>query len=199
MKVFIFHGAFGNPAENWIPWLKGVLEEKGAEVVVPAFPTPEGQSLSSWEKVFTPYLRSIDSDTLLVGHSLGATLILRILEKLNQPIAGAFLIAPVTGGLGNPEFDQINQTFWAGGFDYQKIKEGAKELFVYHSDSDPYVPINPVANMASQIGAKFQNIPEAGHFNEDAGYTKFELLRDDIASLLKRGPTTQDSRLKTSI
>ncbi|MDP3988435.1 MAG: hypothetical protein Q8P80_04820 [Candidatus Levybacteria bacterium] len=52
MTFVIFHGAYGNPEENWFPQLKEELEALGQKVVVPKFPTPQNQNLESWMKVF---------------------------------------------------------------------------------------------------------------------------------------------------
>jgi len=38
-NIFIIHGAYGNPDENWIPWLKTELEKLGNRVFVPKFPS----------------------------------------------------------------------------------------------------------------------------------------------------------------
>jgi len=54
-NIFIIHGSYGNPDENWFPWLKVELEKLGHKVFVPKFPTPENQSLNSWKKVFSEY------------------------------------------------------------------------------------------------------------------------------------------------
>ena len=51
MKALIFHGTHGSPEGNWFPWLHGELISKGWDVDVPAFPTPEGQSLDNWINV----------------------------------------------------------------------------------------------------------------------------------------------------
>ena len=47
MKALIFHGTMGSPNGNWFPWLQSELISKGWDVDVPAFPTPEGQSLDT--------------------------------------------------------------------------------------------------------------------------------------------------------
>lgn len=63
--VFIFHGAYGDGTENWIPWIQGELEKRGCEVMVPLFPTPEGQSFDSWMKVFEEYKPRLSADSIL--------------------------------------------------------------------------------------------------------------------------------------
>ena len=50
--IFLIHGAYGNPNENWFPWLKKQLENKRNKVIIPTFPTPEGQTLENWNKIF---------------------------------------------------------------------------------------------------------------------------------------------------
>jgi predicted alpha/beta hydrolase family esterase len=51
-NAFIIHGSYGHPKENWFPWLKNELEKLNYKVFVPAFPTPQNQSLASWFKTF---------------------------------------------------------------------------------------------------------------------------------------------------
>ena len=77
----MIHGAYGSPDENWFPWLKKSLESLGYEVVIPKFPTPAGQTLTNWTKVFKPYLSEIDEDSIFIGHSLGPAFIMSILEN----------------------------------------------------------------------------------------------------------------------
>lgn len=83
-KIFIFHGAYGNPNENWIPWLKEESEQIGCEVFVPSFPTPENQSLENWFKVFEPFQKQVDGNSILVGHSIGANFLLHVLERATR-------------------------------------------------------------------------------------------------------------------
>ena len=50
-NAIIIHGTYGNPDENWFPWLKIELEKIGYQVYVPTFPTPENQNLEAWLKI----------------------------------------------------------------------------------------------------------------------------------------------------
>ena len=51
---------------------------------------------------------------------------------------------------------------------------------MFHSDNDPYVPLEKAKNLAKNLDADLTIVKNAGHFNEKAGYTKFELLLDKI-------------------
>src|SRR3989344_7038916 len=77
VNVFIIHGSYGHPDENWFSWLKKELEKLGCKVFVPRFPTPEGQNLDSWMKVISGYDDLLDNNSIIVGHSMGCALILR--------------------------------------------------------------------------------------------------------------------------
>ncbi|MBP9717692.1 alpha/beta fold hydrolase [Candidatus Gracilibacteria bacterium] len=85
-RVIIFHGTGGSPQENWFPWLKNILQERGIEVVIPQFPTPQHQTPENWHAVMEPYLPLITPETVLIGHSLGGAFLLRVMEKLHVQV-----------------------------------------------------------------------------------------------------------------
>jgi len=184
-NVFIIHGAYGYPGENWFPWLKSGLEKLGCQVFVPKFPTPEGQSLENWLKVFDDYRRYLDKDTIVVGHSLGPAFLLNVIEKLDTPIRAAFFVAGFVGLLGNSVFDEINKSFVDRAFDWKKIKQNCQKFYIFHSDNDPYVPLGKAEELARNLGTEVILVKNAGHFNEKAGYIKFDLLLEKIKSELK--------------
>lgn len=76
MNVFIIHGSWGNPKENWFPWLKSELEKLGHKVFVPKFPTPIGQKLDAWLNIFKDYDNGLDRNSIMIGHSMGCALIM---------------------------------------------------------------------------------------------------------------------------
>ena len=181
--IFIFHGTAGYPQENWFPWLKQELKKDGHEVIVPQFPTPKGQSLENWLKVIKPYRKIINSDTIIIGHSLGGTFSLKLLELLETPIRAAVLIGtPI--GIKPIENYYNDNLFCSFIFDWQKIRNNAKQFLVYHSDNDPYVSLANGQQLAKKLDAKLTFIPNAGHFNSKAGYTKFNNLLDKLKFIL---------------
>ncbi len=183
-NILIIHGSYGHPEENWFPWLKSELEKLGCRVFVPKFPTPENQSLENWLKVFDNYKKYLDKNSIVVGHSLGPAFLLSILENLNLPIKAAFFVSGFTGSLNNPTFDKLNNSFADKRFNWQKIKNNCSRFFVFHSDSDPYVPLQKAKDLAKNLGVNVILVKNAGHFNEKAGYTKFDLLLEKIKTEL---------------
>ena len=180
MKVLIVHGSFGNPSENWFPWLKKELEKLGCSVTVPTFPTPEGQNLISWLKVIEDY--PFDEETIVIGHSLAPAFLLSVLEK--STVKAAFFVASFNASLGNPEFDEVNNTFVHLPFDWKAIRSHSSSFHVYHSDNDPYVPLELGEEVANDLEVELTLVKGAGHFNSSSGYTEFPLLLEDIKNEL---------------
>ncbi len=178
-NAFIIHGTAGYPEENWFPWLKQELQPLGYNVIIPQFPTPENQTAEAWFEVFEKYLEFYTSETILIGHSLGGTFILNILQKYDTKVAGAYLVAaPI--GIPFVKFIEADKPFTKDGFDWGKIKSNSKVFEVFHSDNDPYVGINNAEEIVKNLGIKLSFMAGAGHFNEAAGYTKFPELLEKI-------------------
>ena len=176
-SIFIFHGAGGYPEENWFPWLKRQLEDLGHKVFVPQFPTPENQTLDNWLKVLEQYDSYLDKNSILIGHSLGVPFALSVIEK--YPVKAAFLVAGFIGKIDN-EFNEGAKTFARRDFNWKKIKENCKNFYIYHSDNDPYLPIENAERIAKNLGVEIKVIKGAGHFNKSAGYTAFDVLLEDV-------------------
>ena len=178
-NVFIFHGTEGYPEENWFPWLKKELEERGCRVFVPQFPSPPGvaASVAEWFAVLKDYEKDINEETILIGHSLGGVFTLRLLEKLTQNVKAVCLTGTPVGI--RPLFNYERDASFSGfSFNWPAIKSRSKNFIVFHSDNDPYVSLGNGEALAKELGVELSFIPNAGHFNAKAGYFKFpELLK----------------------
>ncbi|HLD85449.1 MAG TPA: alpha/beta hydrolase [archaeon] len=184
INVFIIHGSYGNPEENWFPWMKRELENEGYFVAIPAFPTPEGQKLNMWLDKLKEYDNYFDENTILIGHSMGCALLLRKLELLKNPVKAVFLIGGFTKDLWNGKYSSIIDTFFEQPFDWHHIRDNSKHFEVYQSDNDPLVPVSMGKDIAKNLGVKLVKIKNAGHFNAAAGYTKFPRLLENVKKLL---------------
>jgi serine hydrolase len=179
-NAFIFHGANGGPNDNWIPWLKKELEKLGYTVIVPQFPTPKDQSLKNWLNVFDRYKREINGETLMIGHSIGATFILSALERYELPINSVYLVSGFISDLGLKQFDEINESFYNKSFNWENLRENC--FYIFHGDNDPYVPLEKANELARKLASHVILIKNGGHLNTAAGYEKFDFLLEKIKS-----------------
>ena len=88
--------------------------------------------------VFEPHLKQLDSETIIIGHSLGPAFILSVLEKLDVQIKACFLVAGFTGILGDLEFDSINKSFTSKQFDWKKINQNCQQ-FLYSTQKTTHM------------------------------------------------------------
>lgn len=142
------------------------------EVRYPRMPNDDGSGYEAWKTQISKELSAMNGEVILVGHSFGASLLLKYLaeEKIRQPIAGVFLIAT---------------PYW-GTKDWQKeyaLEENfavrlPKELPIvfYHSRDDDTVPFAHLALYQEKLPrANFHEFDGRGHqFSNDLS----EVARD---------------------
>ena len=75
------------------------------------------------------------------------------------------------------------RTFYQHEFNWQQIKANCKEFKIIHSENDPYLKLDQSEILAQKLGVQVLVVPGAGHFNQSAGYTQFELLLEEIKAL----------------
>lgn len=120
-KFLILHGYTGRVDKNFIPNLKEQLESQGYVVQTPQLPnTTAPKEVEQVQYVIDNC--TIDSSTIIVGHSLGGVVAMKVIQKINQPIAGLVLVAPAV----EPEFRTGEERpFWktfTWDYDYNRIK-----------------------------------------------------------------------------
>ena len=182
-RIIIIHGTEGSPESNWFPWLKDELEKISHNVLCPAFPTPENQSLNSWSDTLNSQVIELTDNDILIGHSTGVIFILNILNKLSQPIKATFLVAGFASRIGIDKYDQLNSTFLSPKLDWDKIKNNAGNLFIYSGSNDPYVPRNCGIELADNLGVEEIIMPNGGHLNAESGFIRFDDLLSNIRAI----------------
>jgi leucyl-tRNA synthetase len=148
----LLHGYTGSPEKHIFPWLKEELEKRGAKVYVPTLPNPDDPKVTDQ---VAEVLKKVpfDSETVLIGHSLGGVVALKVLEKLPKPVKKTILVASYAENrfLNNEPFEPY--TFnWQ--FDVKKIKANAGEIMAFRDVSDDIVPADQAEGLAKLFGAK---------------------------------------------
>lgn len=185
MKIAIIHGTKGTPDGNWFPWLASNIEMLGHEVIVPKFPTPENQSLTTWIKVFYQSFGQLSKDAILIGHSIGAMLCLRLLEEASCQITATFLIAGLNGRIGIKEYDELNSTFITAPIQWERIRNASQIFQCLIGSNDPYVPSEQPLEISQRLHVAPIFIKNGGHLNSESGYVEFPQLYSELTKILK--------------
>ncbi len=134
--VFVIHGA-GDPRRRegrvyWEPMLGSPLHPDYL-VEAPRMPQPNNPRYRTWARRIAQLIASTPNP-VLVGHSLGASVVLKYLaEAARRPsLAGVFLIAMPFWGAEFPEFALPS--------DFADRLRDLSPVYLYHSRDDPEVP-----------------------------------------------------------
>ncbi len=181
-NVLILHGAANNSTGNWFPWLKKELEKKGYKVWVPDLPDSEKPKSTTWlHHIFSNQDWEFNDESVIVGHSAGATFILRLLEKLptGVKIHKAILVSgPVELGT-KKEYFQYKKDLVKPPFRWKRIRESCDKFYFVYSDNDQYeCGIEQGRLLHKHLGGKLVLRPGEKHFNLESGsqYKKFPLI-----------------------
>src|SRR3712207_7468283 len=120
----------------------------GYETGYPKMPEEDSPTYAAWRDRIASELAGLDGEVVLVGHSLGASILLKYIseERTATPVAGMFLIAPPYWGAEDWEVDEyVLQEDFAS-----KLPEGLPTYF-YHSRDDEWVPFAHLALYAEKV------------------------------------------------
>ncbi|MBI2022241.1 alpha/beta fold hydrolase [Candidatus Daviesbacteria bacterium] len=176
-NALILHGAGNDHTGNWFPWLKKELGQQGYKVWVPDLPNSEAPVLKDWLEAIFKSDWVFDEDSIIVGHSAGATLILRILEKLPKAVKinKAILVAGFIFLGKHPEYFKYKESILEKPFDFKKIKASAKHFYFIHSDNDKYdCGVENGEILKEKLGGKLIIMKGQKHFSSgDPGGEKY--------------------------
>lgn len=118
-----------------------------------------------------------DADTVLVGHSGGAALLLALLEHLPTPVAQSILVAGYAARVNESEEPVLQQAY-----DWGRIRVNAGDLYLINSVTDLYgCDAVEDRRMFDHLGGT-QIVRDDGHFGDvDRQYETFGLLDRLIA------------------
>lgn len=173
------HGFTGGPDKDFFPWLESELKSKGYEVEAPRLPeTDKGSVEKQVQYVLDNY--TFDTDTVLLGHSLGSVVALKVLEKVKTPIKRLVLVA----GFAERGFLDHERPFektFDFNFDFEKIKKNVDEVIILRASNDTAVPAKRSDFIQSMIGGEIIDFKaEEDHVT---GLREPEILKNIVPSI----------------
>lgn len=169
----ILHGYTGRNDKNFIPWLKHELEQRGAKVQAPQLPNTDNPTeVEQVQHVLDNV--AFDENTVLIGHSLGGLVAMRVLEKLPHKIHHLMMVAPAI----LPQFYQGNDDIdtetgerkrfidhFSYDFDFDKISSQAVHKTILQDNNDSKSRKPSMQYIADNIGATlYKTVANKRHF-----------------------------------
>jgi predicted alpha/beta hydrolase family esterase len=182
-RVISVHGWAGHPDEGWRPWLGEILAKHGIEFISPLMPNTRFPQESEW----TAFLRSIvgrpDTDTFLIGHSLGVISILRYLETLqkDEEVGGVVFVAGFTDDLGIPELTN----FFSLPINWSAIRPHVQKVVSFESDNDPYGLARYNDDFQHNLNAETFLLHDRKHFSGDDGIVELPEAKNVLLKMLR--------------
>lgn len=176
MKIIFIHGNGSMRwSYAWTPWLKAELDKLGVANIFETFP----DSIIARAQYWLPFLKDnlqADEQTILVGHSSGATASLRYAE--NNKILGSVLIGPSITDLNDDLEKQSG--YFNEPWQWDKIKANQKFIGLFYSTDDPYIPASEFEEIKNRLMPETFAFTNRGHFMDST----FSELLDYLKSKL---------------
>ncbi|WP_238189358.1 alpha/beta fold hydrolase [Paenibacillus sp. L3-i20] len=149
-SLLFIHGGGDGAYEEDKKMALHLQETLGAEynVIFPKMPDEGNPKYEAWREQISKELISIDGDVTIVGHSLGASLLIKYLseEQLTTYIAGLFLIAPPYWGAEDWEVEE-----YALSEEFPTKLSNTRPMYFYHSSEDEWVPFAHLSIYAGKL------------------------------------------------
>lgn len=182
--IVVVHCYTASPDVNWFPWLAKVLRAQGARVSIPAMPDSFNPDPIKWALALQQSLPAVDTNTILIGHSLGCITALRHLLSLPaHTLAGGVLL--VSG------FDRAVSTlpelhaFTDAPLDHAEVCRRTQKIISLFSDNDSIVEPKASIELSRHLKAEQQVVSGGGHFLDREGFVQFPEVHAAIARLLE--------------
>lgn len=140
-QILFMHSAGAQgPHQGSSDLVTSLQQSLGAQydVLYPKMPNPERPSYEPWKQMLERELARLDGELILVGHSLGGSVLLKHISEnaYRHSIAGLFLVA--TPYWGSDEEWSVEQFRLQENFQSKLAR--IPRIYLYHSRDDEFVP-----------------------------------------------------------
>lgn len=178
-NVFLIHSVNGNTIDSFAGSIERFCKENNIEYYYPIFPLRAEASPESWEKVLDEYRikRLLNSESLVITHSIGTKFIPKYLAKYNINIDTFVSVAGFVDYVGRTDYlKDVTEIFEITDEEFSKCKELIKNRFAIYSDNDNNSSIEKCIKYADKLSANKILVEGAGHFTKKNGVTEIETL-----------------------
>jgi serine hydrolase len=177
-RVLFIHGGGDGAYEEDRKLAASLQDALGAayDVRCPKMPDEDSPVYEAWKERIAKELDALKGEVILVGHSLGGSILLKYLseEELERPVAGLFLVATPYWGVEDWEVSE-----YALREDFASKIPAEITVFLYHSRDDEVVPFEHAALYAEEFSrVSVREFDGRGHqFGDDLSEVAWDIGR----------------------
>ncbi len=166
-NFLILHGRASTAKDNFYPWLKKELEKEGFKVQVPTMPNRKGEPDDVEQADFVQKNCKLNRNTVIIGHSMGGIVAMRLLER-GIKIGGLILLAtPYSGRFSDGVKRESVAKAARKGFNFDKVKRNASYIRIISDLNDKIVPQSDGKSFAEKLRVELELIKGAKpHFQD---------------------------------
>jgi len=161
INLVLLHGFAETTDKVWFPWIHAKAEENGWRVWAPSLPNSLKPEYAAWMKAVRKQAKTWDQDTVIVGHSLGGVLALRILAEVKVKVKAVITV-------GSPYTSTVNvasiMRFFDDPINWALVRQSAKKFVTIHAKNDPLIFHDEALRYQEALNSKLVMTPKDGHF-----------------------------------
>lgn len=151
-------------AANWYAWFDQEIKKRGHESICVNWPDPNICHQSKWIPFCINELQA-DEKTVIVGHSTGALMAMKLIEKTQ--VAGIILVAAAHTDLGDA--GERASGYFDEPWNWKEMLPNVSFIHQFHSKDDPLIPVVEARYVAEQLKSTkhtYEELEGYSHFFE---------------------------------
>ena len=169
-NIILIHGYNGIP--KIYEWLKDELEKLKYNVILPEFSPREGVIYEEWKKICDQYRQYINSDSIIVAHSIGNEFIIKYMNENNLNTELYISLAGFSQYFEWEDKQDLNRAcrnFLVSKRELENFKDRCNKKYSIYSDNDHLVPFELLEQFPKSIDAIPILIENIGHMGKKSG------------------------------
>lgn len=160
----LLHGRGASSKSGFWPWLREQLERRGHRVQMPDLPNPESPN-DEEQADFVQKHCTFGDNSVIIGHSFGGVVAMRLLERGVQVERLTLLGTPYSGIYLDSHERPTVSTALKKGFDGKKIRAAARSIVLVYDTEDKVIPVSDGEALSALVdGSLFKEKAESSHF-----------------------------------
>lgn len=190
-KIYLVHCWDGTSEDGWYPWIAEELSKIDVEVIKFDMPDTANPKIDEWVKTLESKIDKLDSDTYLMGHSIGCQTIMRYLEsKEVNKIGGILFVAPwldlLPDAVADEESYNTAQPWLNIPINFDKVKQFTDNINCIFSDDDYFVSLDQESEFKNKLNANTLVVNNKGHISQDDDVYELQELLDLCEEMLEK-------------